>query len=57
MSLRKARKTYRRSIKTSAEIHRLEKRIEWAIFWLIIAFICAMWVFVGWQFDVLEGMH
>lgn len=55
-SLRQVRKTYRRSIITSAEIARLERRMQWACGLLIAFGLIAMWAYVGYQLNLLEGM-
>ena len=55
--MRNARKAYRRSITTRVEIERIERRMQWACGLLIAFGLAAMWAYVGWQQNLLEGMH
>lgn len=43
--------------KTEREIRKIEKRMEWIAFALVVIGILAMWAFIGYQLNLLEGMH
>lgn len=43
--------------KTEREIRKIEKRMEWIAFALVVIGILAVWAFIGYQLNLLEGMH
>lgn len=43
--------------KTEREIRKIEKRMEWIAFALVVIGILAMWAFIGYQLNLLEGAH